>query len=130
MLDLTSLEGGRTERMTCPGCGKKITYNAYHCKSYEESCKNKECREMRFCSSDCLQRCWRAVNWPKVVYVIEPALDTHSIVSEAIDILETSKLRMMLEPTSEPVSEEDETSSELRSEERRVGKECRSRWSP
>jgi hypothetical protein len=60
-----------------------------------------------------LQRCWRAVNWPKVVYVIEPALDTHSIVSEAIDILETSKLRMMLEPTSEPVSEEDETSSEL-----------------
>ncbi|HVA25462.1 MAG TPA: hypothetical protein VMW62_13845 [Chloroflexota bacterium] len=68
---------------------------------------------MRFCSSDCLQRCWRAVNWPKVVYVIEPALDTHSIVSEAIDILETSKLRMMLEPTSEPVSEEGETSSEL-----------------
>jgi hypothetical protein len=114
MLGLTSLVGGPiTEMLTCPGCGKKITYNAYHCKSYEESCKNKECREMRFCSSDCLQRCWRAVNWPKVVYVIEPALDTPSIVSEAIDILETSKLRMMLEPTSEPVSEGDQTSSEL-----------------
>lgn len=68
---------------------------------------------MRFCSSDCLQRCWRAVNWPKVVYVIEPALDTPSIVNEAIEILETSKLRMMLEPTTEPVSEEDQTSNEL-----------------
>ena len=60
---------------------------------------------MRFCSSDCLQRCWRAVNWPKVVYVIEPALDAHSIVNEAIEILETSKLRMMLEPTSEAVKD-------------------------
>ena len=91
--------------MTCPGCGKTITYNAYHCKSYEESCKNKDCREMRFCSSDCLQRCWRAVNWPKVVYVIEPALDTTSIVSEALEILENSKLRLMLEPTSEAVAD-------------------------
>lgn len=98
-------EVGPGTMLTCPGCGKKITFNAYHCKSYEESCKNKECREMRFCSSDCLQRCWRAVNWPKVVYVVEPALDTGSIVNEAIEILETSKLRMMLDPTSEPVSE-------------------------
>ena len=32
---------------------------------------------------------------------------------EAIDILETSKLRLMLEPTTEPVAEEDETSSDL-----------------
>ena len=67
---------------------------------------------MRFCSSDCLQRCWRAVNWPKVVYVIEPALDTHSIVNEAIEILETSKLRMMLEPTSEAVSDPEAVSEE------------------
>jgi hypothetical protein len=67
---------------------------------------------MRFCSSDCLQRCWRAVNWPKVVYVIEPALDTHSIVNEAIEILETSKLRMMLEPTTEAVQDPEAVSEE------------------
>src|SRR2546423_14220909 len=99
--------------MTCPGCGKKITYNAYHCKSYEESCKNKECREMRFCSSDCLQRCWRAVNWAKAGDVMAPALETHSILDEAISILETSKLRAMLEPTSQPVTGGGETSSQL-----------------
>ncbi|MDE3077210.1 MAG: hypothetical protein KGJ86_17470 [Chloroflexota bacterium] len=47
------------------------------------------------------------MNWPKVVYVIEPALDTESILSEAISIVESNKLRSMLEPTTEPVSDEE-----------------------
>lgn len=97
--------------LTCPGCGKKITLNAYHCKSYEESCKNKDCREMRFCSSECLQRCWRAVNWPKVVYVIEPALDTEAIVSEAINIVELSRIQALMGTTTEPLRDEDAANS-------------------
>ena len=54
----------------------------------------------------------------------EPALDPVCICSH-----DTWVTRTALEPTVQP-NVMSITPSEVRSEERRVGKECRSRWSP
>ena len=42
----------------------------------------------------------------------------------------TNKIKNSLEGINSRITEAEERISDLRSEERRVGKECRSRWSP
>lgn len=72
--------------------------NALRCESNvgpDASCKKRECEGLRFCSSECLQRCWRAVNWPKVVYVIEPALDPTIATVEAERLVELHAIQRM-----------------------------------
>lgn len=84
--------------MTCRGCGKEMTGNVYHCRSNQPdgpnppSCRNKACEGLRFCSSDCLQKCWREVNWPKVTYNIEPFVDEAEAVNESRKLIEIRKL--------------------------------------
>lgn len=84
--------------MTCFECGLQMGDDERFCTSNlpdgdtPASCRVSSCPGRSFCSSRCLQACWRRENWPKVTYLVRPAIDKDCAINEAVAIVETAML--------------------------------------